>query len=170
MPVILPLTGQWLKAYNLVATTPPDNPLGDLINALYALHVSGVPAPASANDVTFTALCTEDEVVGDLVRVSGMFREVIKADITDASAYPAVGCIVEKSSSTIARVQTTGVIAGVFTNLIPGARYFAGMNGRIVTPAPVPVDGPVFVQPIGVALDPNTLIFNPSMYITKIGG
>lgn len=35
MPPVLPLIGADLKAYNNVATTPPKNPLGDIINALY---------------------------------------------------------------------------------------------------------------------------------------
>lgn len=124
----------------------------------------GVDERLTAQGRYFEADCLAADSVGDFVYITGTpvsgFYQVTQVDITDPSAMPAVGVIVEKSTSTRCFVQTEGLF---FTSgLTPQARYWVGADSQI-SPSPPVSD---IAQVIGIALsdtDLKLLIQNQSL-------
>jgi hypothetical protein len=109
----------------------------------------------SGEEVSFLALCESSLNVMDIVRIStAESNKVLK--VTDNISGPAVGIVVEKATSTTARIRVTGIVDGYF-GLLPGKRVF-------VSPAGLPT-GTVptvnYLQHLGVALTAETFILNP---------
>lgn len=127
----------------------------------------------SALDVlsTFIGECPNTTLVGDLVYVSGSTRSVALADFTDADKLPSIGCVTAKFDPITCKVQTTGLVAGVYSGLLPGATYYLGDTGRPVAGVPAPDPGQaLFQQAVGVALDPTTMILSPSTLLVRVRG
>ncbi len=116
----------------------------------------------------FPAVCSSLDVEGDLVQITGEATpgvyQVQKVDVGAGIAMPASAIIVEKTSATECMIQFPGQIKNVFTGLTPGAPYFAAANGKpsLAPPGPTLSQPRVYVQPVGVALTPTVLLFNPS--------
>lgn len=102
--------------------------------------------------------CLATDNVGDFVYVTSA-DAVAKADPMNGSKMPAIGVIERKASPTRAFVRFGGAVVG-FAGLAPGGRYFVGATGAAsLTPPPGP--GRRYVQHVGVAITPTTLIFEP---------
>lgn len=136
------------------------------------LNTVGGTAPATQNGPIFVAECPSNAIKGDLVYpVPNWHSTVDFVDVYNVDKLPAVGTIIEKPDPITCKVQTSGIVTGVYSNLLPGKRYFTGTNYRPVhTPPVAPANGMLFHQPIGVALDPVTLILSPSVNLTRIRG
>ena len=121
----------------------------------------------------FNAACQATDIAGDLVCIPGPpvggLYSVTRVDITDTTHMPAVGLILDKTTTIRCRVQALGLVP--LGGLIPGRRYFVGFDGRPVFPPPIPaVDNFAFIQPIGLAVDSTTLFLSPSFSLTKLHG
>jgi hypothetical protein len=120
--------------------------------------------------VSVRAACTPSDAVGDLVYVTGPaalgVMQVSRVDISSAQKVPAVGVITAKASPSTCRVVLSGVVQGA--GLTPGARYFAGTDGRPTPIRPLAALGGRFIQSIGVALDEMHLAIAPSTFLTKV--
>jgi hypothetical protein len=134
----------------------------------------GTTPPVQPNGPVFTAECPNTAMVGDLMYPTvypNSITYVTFADTYDIAKLPAVGLITEKVDAITCKVQTHGIVTGVFAGLYPGKRYFLGTNHRpVIVPPTAPANGSVFHQPIGVALDPATLILSPSVNLTQVRG
>jgi hypothetical protein len=120
--------------------------------------------------VSVRAACAPSDAVGDLVYVTGPaiagVMQVSRVDIGNAQRLPAVGIITTKSSLSNCRVILSGVVPGA--GLTPGARYFAGSDGRPTATRPLAAPGGRFIQSVGVALDEARLAIAPSTFLTKV--
>lgn len=124
----------------------------------------------------FFAYCLATEVEGDLVRISGAdtgnFANVTKVNPNNQNTMPVIGMIVEKINSTTCIVQSSGFVnLSAFTSLIPGKRYFVGLNGNVSSSVPNPSSSPtneVMVQIVGVARGTQILELVPTTTMTKI--
>lgn len=117
----------------------------------------------------FDGACPSGVVVGDLVYITGPMSggalQVDKVDPTQLLKMPAIGVVVDKSSPTTCTFVTSGPVQ-VLTGLTPNARYYVGADGR---PTSVPPTArPLFFQVIGVALENETLLFQPSFDLVKL--
>ncbi len=118
----------------------------------------------------FAADCLVSDVVGMFVYVTGPaileIPQVTCTDITTTGKYPAVGVIIEKSTSTRCFVQVLGELDT--SALDPGKTYFVGADGFMTSLPPIPTPlGKVAVQAIGVALDTGRLLLNvhPAIFL-----
>lgn len=120
--------------------------------------------------VSVPAGCAPTDAVGDLVYVAGPavagMMEVSRVDIGNAAKMPTVGMIVAKPTPSTCRVVLSGVAR--LTGLIPGARYFAGADGKPTPMRPPAGPGGRFIQSVGVALDETRLALAPSTFLTKV--
>jgi hypothetical protein len=130
----------------------------------------GTPVtPTNAN--TFVGPCLSSAALGDLVYIASAGMAVRKADPVDYLKLPSVGCIIEKETSTIAVVQTSGIVTSPYTGLTPGRSYFVGLDGRPALTPPAPSPGELlFHQPIGIALDVTVMLLIPSINLTRVRG
>ena len=122
----------------------------------------------------FQADCQATDDVGVFVYVTGPavsgVPQVTKADIQTPGKFPAVGIIVEKSSSTRCLVQVRGEIEVSPAALVPGQPYFVGLDSVITNIPPDPAPGIVAaIQSIGTAIDTGRLLLNvhPNLYLHK---
>lgn len=142
--------------------------MGIAIAKSMALGSTVIPG-GDSTPTTFSATCPSGASVGDLVYVSSA-GYVTPVDITDVAKVPAVGCILSKSSSTSCLVQTAGLAGGLYSGLTAGAMYYSGLSSRpSILPTPS-VGQSLFLQALGIALDPTTLILAPSIVLTRIRG
>ena len=107
--------------------------------------------------------CTAVETVGSLVHISGNktvgLYTVRKSFATTLATMPVMGLVVSKPEATLAEVQYSGVVSGIWTfDLVAGKPYFLGKDGEISLTPPT---GPAYVQKIGVALDVSALLVTP---------
>jgi hypothetical protein len=169
-------TGPKLKKHGMLCLVTDENiiygwdvPSNSWVTTI-DLNVIQNPAPTTGP--VFVAECPSNAIVGDLVYPVPNWRSTVDfADIYNIDRLPAVGTIIQKVDPITCKVQTSGLVAGVYSGLLPGKKYWAGASHRPATTAPTaPLNGAVFHQPIGVALDPATLIFNPSITLTRIRG
>ncbi len=120
--------------------------------------------------VSVRAACTPSDAVGDLVYVTGPAiagaMQVSRVDISTSLKVPAVGIITAKSSPSSCRVVLSGVVPS--SGLTPGARYFAGADGKPTPTRPPASPGGRFIQSVGVALDETRLALSPSTFLTKV--
>ena len=131
---------------------------------------------ASEANFKFVANCPAYLTLGDLVYITGPsisgVYQVDKVDITDITKMPAMGVIIDKMSAQLCSVMTLGQLDG--RALTPNAKYYVGVNGKITNVVPSATAKslgmpPVIVQSIGVALDINKLLFQPSFDLIKSG-
>jgi hypothetical protein len=92
----------------------------------------------------------------DVVYITGAFA-ADRADNTSLGTTPGIGVVIAKPLATTATVAYFGEVAG-FVGLTPGAVYFLGTLGAIVTVAPG-APGNV-IQRVGVAISGTTLLLN----------
>lgn len=120
--------------------------------------------------VSVRAACAPSDAVGDLVYVAGPAiagaMQVSRVDISTSLKVPAIGIITAKSSPSSCRVVLSGVVPSA--GLTPGARYFAGADGRPTPTRPPSAPGGRFIQSVGVALDETRLALTPSTFLTKV--
>jgi hypothetical protein len=117
----------------------------------------------SADPNLVQANCLAEDLVGDLVYVSGPMvdglPQVTKIDILDRTKMPVFGILESKTSDTDCVVRTGGIAAGLAEGLIPQHRLFAGDDGRISQAVPPrPAEGLKLVQPMGIAIDESTFL------------
>lgn len=111
--------------------------------------------------------CAPREVIGSVMFSSpSPFRTVVRADPTQFG--PVAGVLVSKLQDTLCEVIHAGPVVG-FRSLIPGARYYLGPRGTLVT---LPLDklSPsvmTYVHYIGFATYADTLIVAPTYPILK---
>ena len=123
--------------------------------------------PVAASSMV-RAACMLTDQVGDLVAVrstaNGSYK-VWRADPTTPIRMPAVGVIVRKWNTTDCVVQLGGPIFGIYSSLVPGKRYFVGLNGRPTLSIDFTDPGPgerYRIQTFGVALNLGILLLVPS--------
>jgi hypothetical protein len=134
-------------------------------------HTGPAGPQSNGGAVILGATCTSLDNVGDLVYIAGSGMIVSRADPTNNSKMPAVGCIISKSSDTDCEVQVGSVVTNVYSGLVPGKIYFVGTDGSITVSRPTPQIGrSLLVQPVGVALDISKFLINPSPTITRLIG
>ncbi|HUX16555.1 MAG TPA: hypothetical protein VMW52_08775 [Phycisphaerae bacterium] len=119
----------------------------------------------------FEADCLAADAVEDLVYIrankSGGFFQVEKVDIQAPATMPAIGMILEKSTSTRCFVQVFGIIE--LSGLVVGDRYWVGADSQIAASPPTRVVGvQVIAQVVGVALSGTELLFNPDYQAVKL--
>lgn len=156
-----------------LSVTPAANkvPKGRADGTLDPGWLTGTPGPGPSVIQTFTGVCVSGDAVGDLMYVSGPSKAVAKADVTNFTKLPAVGCIISKSGPTSCVIQTAGLVSGVYTGLTPGKIYVIGSNSRPSAALPVPAPSTnLFLQPVGIAVDTNMLLMTPSPTLTRIRG
>lgn len=126
------------------------------------------PADLVTKAVNQTYTCSAQTSAGDLVTLVGP-TEVRPANIAAATPEPAIGCVVSKPSATTCEVKLSGPVTGIYSDLVPGKRYFVGVNAR---PSALPVAAAsgtrVFLQAIGVAEKADTLVLMPSADIVRV--
>ena len=139
-----------------------------IINVARAEEPGIIVTPGAGTTTNvITASCTATDLVGDIVRVQDT-GSITRASIHSWQGLPAVGCVLSKATDTSCVVQLSGTVGG-YTSLTPGKMHFIGEDGRPIYPRPVPEPGTgIFIQAIGVALNPTTLILNPSMTVFKV--
>ena len=121
-----------------------------------------------------TATCPASAAVGDLVYISGpkvgADYTVSKVDPSDFTKFPAVAIVTVKLSATRAVIQFSGEVKGIYS-LTPGRVYWAGALGQPVLTPPVPgMGGTMRWQSLGVAVDSDTLRFEPNKNaVTRVG-
>lgn len=128
--------------------------------------ISGSSGTGSGVPGTFTAVCDASILVGDLVYVSGPAPNVDKVDITDSTKIPVIGIVVSKPSDTDCVVQVHGIVENVYFSLTPNAFYFCDPAARPDTTRPAGSDvAPVFVIPIGYAIDAAKFLLRPTTIV-----
>ncbi len=153
---VVPYTPDWLTITTSGYRSPPTTSTGNPVPV-----IPESPSVADAN-------CLSSDSVGDLVCITGPILaglyQTTRVDVSTLSRMPAVGAIVAKTSATDCVIQFWGRIGGVWSGLTPGKTYFADLGGGITPIPPFPdVSNPrIYVQAIGVALDANILMLNPS--------
>lgn len=115
----------------------------------------------------FEAECPNTTDIDDCVSVTGVNlagqRQVDKVDPRNLTTMPIVGIVVEKKNATTCLVQISGEVS-LSQMLVPGKTYFVGNDGLPSSVLPTAlVGGVVAVQPIGTALDEDTLLLIPNM-------
>jgi len=119
---------------------------------------------------TFTGLCLSTLAVGDLVYAAGASRTVALADPAVSGKTPVIGIVTAKPTPTTCTIQVAGVVAG-FSGLTPGYQLFLGRDGRPTMSPPTPAVGETITyQSIGVAIDSASILFTPSLSVTKMRG
>lgn len=120
----------------------------------------------------FSADCLSSDVIGMFVYITGpavsSIPQVTCADIATTGKYPAVGVIVEKTTTTRCFVQVLGELEVISPVLDPGKTYFVGADGHMTSMAPSPpLLGKVAIQAIGVATDTGRLLLNvhPAIFL-----
>lgn len=119
--------------------------------------------PAEAAVIYGTYACGPMDMVLSIVRLSATTSGCETADYT--SHQPVLGIVVNKPTGLQAQVVSLGALKG-FSNLVVGARYFLGANGRLVTP-PLADPNMLYVHPVGTAIAEDTLFVQPNWPIVR---
>lgn len=118
------------------------------------------------------ANCDPGDIVGDAVFVSankvGGLYTVTKVNIDATIGTPnqavSIGIIISKSDPSICKVQTRGIVAGLYSGLTPGARLFVDATSQLSAGPPArPSTGKRVVQELAYALASDTILINPSI-------
>jgi hypothetical protein len=120
------------------------------------------------------ANCLASDNAGDAVYVTGdrvgTRYQVTKVDISDVTKMPAIGVILEKTSSTECVVVTSGEVEGVYTGLTAGGLLFLDAAGTIAQSPPVPAPlQTLFLQSMGIALDSSVILLAVDFRIVRRG-
>ncbi|HEC72018.1 MAG: hypothetical protein ACTSW7_01150 [Candidatus Thorarchaeota archaeon] len=114
------------------------------------------------------AFCSALEIVGDCVyiyddKVTGK-PVVRKCDIFDLTKMPAIAIITEKITTTECKIKKIGEVDG-FGSFTSGGMVVVGSSGQPVHPPalPDPTITPYYVQVLGVASNPDTLLLHIDM-------
>lgn len=120
----------------------------------------------------FQADCQVSDAIGMFVYITGPavsgIPQVTKTDIQTYGKYPAVGIIVEKSTTTRCLVQVFGEVEVSPAALVPGRPYFVGFDSLITNLPPIPLPGTFSaIQAIGTAIDTGRLLLNvhPQLFL-----
>jgi len=114
------------------------------------------------------AFCSALEVVGDCVYIyDDKVTEkpvVRKCDIFDLTKMPAIAIITEKITTTECKIKKIGEVSG-FSGFTSGGMVVVGSSGQPVHPPalPDPLIAPYYVQVLGVASNPDTLLLHIDM-------
>ncbi|RYF52402.1 MAG: hypothetical protein EOO38_00255 [Cytophagaceae bacterium] len=119
--------------------------------------------PAEAAVLYGTYACGPMDMVFAIVRLSATQQGCETADYQ--SNQPVLGIIVNKPTGLQAQVVSLGALKG-FANLVIGARYFLGPNGRLITP-PLTDPNMLYVHPVGTAIAEDTLFVQPNWPIVR---
>ena len=119
---------------------------------------------------TFTGACFNTIAVGDLVYAAGSGKAMALADPFNTSKMPAVGIVVSKPTPSSCVVQTSGVVSGL-SGLIAGQYVFISRAGRPTTTPPTPGPGETLAyQPLGLAIDTDSMVLFLSLITTRVHG
>lgn len=135
----------------------------------------GVDWKATSSIDELQALCTASEGIGDCVRISGpksgTLYQVREMNPQNPGEDQAIGIVTDKSDPTHCTVITRGLMAGIYTGLVPGDRYFIDPSSQLtnVRPSPTPAGGTYYLQVMGVALDTEELLVNPETPVVMRG-
>jgi hypothetical protein len=135
------------------------------------------PVDAPSNDDSlargryFQADCLAGDVVGAFVYITGAsiatIPQVTTVDIKVSGKYPAVGMILEKSTSTRCLVIVFGEVVVSPATLTPGKHYWIGTSGLLSATLPAPGVGErVATQLAGYAIDAGRLLISPERRVT----
>lgn len=121
----------------------------------------GAPGlPGSTAPRIFDATCSAADALDDLIYIigaTGALLDVRQVDVDDPATLPARGIIVEKPTTTTAKVQVAGEVT--LSGLTPGATYYAGTDSQIAsTPPGAPPTGKRGIQVVGFALTATILL------------
>lgn len=125
------------------------------------LGIRWAPAPPGIGSFPGVFTVPIAVAVGDVVYSTG----ANSADVADDSTIarlPALGVVLEKPTPTTATVFYRGEV-NVLSGLTPGATYFVGTLGAVTTTPPSAVGR--YIQSVGVAIDSDTLFFDPGLII-----
>lgn len=115
----------------------------------------------------FEANCFASDAINDFVHtvgVTGSTPNVTKVNPLSSPTMPAIGVIVQKPTATSCLVQVAGIIT-TFSPLVPGARYFVGLNSQPNALAP---SSPAVKQVVGTALGVAKLLLAPNLSDTSV--
>jgi hypothetical protein len=122
-----------------------------------------------------SASCMLTDQVGQAVFIRAQangFYKVWRCDPTSETKMPAVGVIIAKWGTTNCLVQLYGEMRNLYNGLIPGRRYFVGLDGRPTLAEDFGDPGPgerYRIQPLGVSLDIQVLLLGPSDMVVRVG-
>lgn len=112
------------------------------------------------------------EAIGDLVYssgplVDGHYYDVRKVDPTQVNKLPAIGIITGVESWTRGTMRMlSGVLSGMYSDLIPGKVYWVGTDARLVASlAELPLA--CYIQRVGVAIDTHSILLNLDLHLMK---
>jgi hypothetical protein len=131
------------------------------------------PTPSTGD--TFDAYCYATDLVGDAVYIMGdrvgAYYQVTKVLIDDSSIIKSCACglIVQKTTATTCKVQTIGIVSGIYSGLTPGLSLFVQTNSRLSHVVPSePSSGMRSIQSLAYALATDVLLVRPWPPIRKI--
>lgn len=152
------------------------SPPRTLIRFSQVRRTERVDSPADESQMAlgryFQADCQTSDTIGMFVYVTGAavlgIPQVTKVDIQTYGMYPAVGIIVEKSTTTRCLVQVFGELEVSPALLVPGRQYFVGLDSVITNIPPAPSPGTMAaIQAIGTAIDTGRILLNvhPQLFL-----
>lgn len=113
----------------------------------------------------FRANCQPADALNNCVRITGITLgtpDVTTVDVFDKTKMPAVGIIVEKTTTTDCLVQVVGLVE-TLSGVIIGKRYFIDGAGFPTASMPTPsLGGIACVQTLGVGYDSDILLLEPN--------
>ena len=153
-----------LRSDQLVEVLQGDVDL-EIVAQASVIHVNPEALPEEA-------FCSALEVVGDAVYIFDdkfILKPVVrKCDIFDLTKMPAIAIITEKITATKCKIKKIGEVLG-FSSFSSGGMLVVGANGQPVhLPAlPNPLIVPYYVQILGIASNPDTLLLHIDMTMCK---
>lgn len=98
--------------------------------------------------------------VGDLVYMTGSFA-ADQADNGGVSTSPGLAIVIDKPTATTATLAYSGAIDIPGASMTAGALQFLGSSGALIEAGALPSTPGSVIQQLGIALDADTLLFNP---------
>lgn len=115
-------------------------------------------------------VCLPGDSVGDFVCIRGSIInskwQVEKADPGNSLKMPAIGVLINKTSSTEGEIQLIDEIHGIFTGLAIGKIYYVGYTSPSVVIPTIGINGYSWIQHIGYAIDSNVLFLTGNVFQT----
>jgi hypothetical protein len=104
-------------------------------------------------------------IIGSLVRASGNFSCLL-ADYTGQATMPCMGMIIAKPTPVTATIGYNGELTGL-VGLVAGTAFYCGVGVMTSTP-PTNAQSGYIAQPVAIAINASTVMFNPSLNYTVI--
>ena len=125
-------------------------------------------AASATSGLVVPAACSTTDAIGAWVYVTSSQQSYLAVTTADPKqAYqPVVGLLVDKGDDGSCQVALGGLVDGIFTNLSPGAAYFLGPTGTTILP-PLTASSIVYVQQVGIAVGPSTMLVMPTQRIKR---